>query len=105
MRFSWIISIASLMSLNACADKSSQGYQYSNDDPQVQFALRDAKENYPEYFNILEETSSTEHFRARVVYGKDVECVAFENNSSVLIHIDLPLYCFRKGSEELVRKL
>lgn len=94
-----------MMCLGACTDGKIHSRLYSDDDLKVQIALREAKANYPAYFDALEKTDSTEHFIAKQVFGRDVECVAFENASSIIIDIDLPLYCFRKGSDELVHRL
>lgn len=91
--------------LSACTDQKDRGYIYDPSDARAQVALSHAKREFPRYFEILKETSTWDSFYARQVFGREVECVVFENSSSIIIHIDLPIYCFKKASNELVQRL
>ena len=91
--------------LSSCGNGDEEGYIYNKDDVRFQLALDDAKRNYPTYFEALAKTGTEKYFKGRQVFGKDVECVTFENTSSIVIEIDLPMYCFEKGTDKMSYKL
>jgi hypothetical protein len=91
-------------SLGGCQQDNSSGYFYRHTDANFQIAIRDAQSNFPEYFKVLRETGTEDQLVGRQVYGLNVECLSFENYSSIIIEIDLPMYCFQKGTDKLVAK-
>jgi hypothetical protein len=94
-----------MLGIGGCKNDSSIGYIYAHDDVKYRIAISDAKKNYPDYFSALSESGAEKYFRGRQIFGKDVECVAFENSSSIIIEINLPIYCFKKGTDVLTLKL
>lgn len=99
------IYLALMVGLGGCSSAAPEGYIYKSDDPKYVSALSDAKRDYPLYFDALSESKSEKFFVGRQVFGKEVECVVFENHSSVIIEISLPIYCFKKGTNDIISKL
>lgn len=100
-----VFACAVLACVTACEQRDSSGYIYADDDPRLIIALSDAKRENPKYFKALSQTGAIEHFIGRQVFGNTVECVVFENHSSIVMENSLPMYCFREGSTELIAKL